>query len=243
MRAWPHSGGFSPDTPDKESQFHTQPLTQRAVYIKLIGMARKRKTWFAILGLLNWKPMSGYDIKKLVEMGLSHFWSESYGNLFPTLNALVDEGLATKRNDPESGARRRQVYTITPNGRRAFKKWLHEPADPVQTRNELQLKFFLTSRGSIDDSIRLLEEYRSQQKERYIEYKDSEIILAEAVRTDVMPDEFEPIMGKTAERSNELLIFSLTLRHGILAIEARMAWIEEALRALRARKRSRRSTR
>ena len=68
----------------------------------MIGMARKRKTWFAILGLLRWKPMSGYDIKKLVEMGLSHFWSESYGSLFPTLNALVDEGLATKRNDPKS---------------------------------------------------------------------------------------------------------------------------------------------
>lgn len=187
--------------------------------------------------------MSGYDIKKLVEMGLSHFWSESYGNLFPTLNALVDERLATKRTDPKSGARRRQVYTITPKGRRAFKKWLHEPADPVQTRNELQLKFFLTSRGSIDDSIRLLEEYRNQQKERYVEYKDSEIVLSEAVRTDVMPNLLEPVMGKTAKRSNELLIFFLTLRHGILAIEARMAWIDEALRALRARKRGRRSTR
>jgi len=206
-------------------------------------MARKRKTWFAILGLLNWKPMSGYDIKKLVEMGLSHFWSESYGNLFPTLNSLVDEGLATKRTDPKSGGRQRQVYTITAKGRRTFAKWLREPADPVQMRNELQLKFFLTSRGSVDDSIRLLEEYRNQQNERYVDYKQSEVILAEAVRTDVMPDDIEPIMGKTAERSNELLIFFLTLRHGILAIEARMAWIDEALRALRARKRSRRSTR
>jgi DNA-binding PadR family transcriptional regulator len=40
-------------------------------------VAAQRKTWFAILGLLDWRPMSGYDIKKLVEMGLSHFWSES----------------------------------------------------------------------------------------------------------------------------------------------------------------------
>jgi DNA-binding PadR family transcriptional regulator len=206
-------------------------------------MGRKRKTWFAILGLLNWKPMSGYDIKRLVEMALSHFWSESYGNLFPTLNALVEEGLATKRTDPASGARQRQVYTITSKGRRAFKKWLREPASPVQMRNELQLKFFLTSRGSIDDSIRLLEEYRAQQKQRYAEFKESEVMLKQAVRTDVMPDDIQPIMGKIAERSNELLIFFLTLRHGILTIEARMAWIDEALRALRARKRNRRSTR
>jgi len=206
-------------------------------------MARKRKTWFAILGLLSWYPMSGYDIKKLVEMSLSHFWSESYGSLFPTLNALVSEGFATKRLDPASGARRRQVYTVTPKGRRAYKKWLHEPADPVQMRNELQLKFFLTSRGSIDDSIRLLEEYRAQQAQRYAEFKASEAMLAEAVRTDVMPEEIEPLLGKTAEHSNELLIFFLTLRHGILAIEARMAWVDEAVQALRARKRNRKNTR
>jgi len=206
-------------------------------------MAPKRKTWFAILGLLSWKPMSGYDIKKLVEMSLSHFWSESYGSLFPTLNALVSDGLATKRLDPSSGARRRQVYTVTPRGKRAYQEWMHEPADPVQMRNELQLKFFLTSRGSIDDSIRLLQEYRTQQKERYAEFKSFESILAEAVRTDVMPDALIPIIGKTASQSHEHLIFFLTLRHGVLAIEARMAWIDEALRALRARKRSRKDTR
>ena len=103
--------------------------------------------------------------------------------------------------------------------------------------------FFLTSRGSIDDSIRLLEEYRAQQKERYVEFKSSEAMLAQAVRTDVMPDTFEPLLGTTTERSDELLIFFLTLRHGILAIEARMAWVAEALRALRARKRHRHRTR
>lgn len=181
--------------------------------------------------------MSGYDIKKLVEMSLSHFWSESYGNLFPTLNALVEAGLATKRVDPKSGARKRQVYTVTPKGRREYRKWLQEPAAHVQMRNELQLKFFLTSRGSIDDSIRLLEEYGAQQTERYTEFKEFEKVLAEAVRTDVMPDELMPIIGSTAAHSNEQLIFFLTLRHGILAIEARMAWVEESLRALRARKR------
>lgn len=206
-------------------------------------MARKRKTWFAILGLLNWKPMSGYDIKKLVEMSLSHFWSESYGNLFPTLNALVEEGLATRRVDPDSGGRRRREYAITPKGRRAYEKWLREPADPVQTRNELQLKFFLTSRGSVDDSIRLLEEYRVQQKQLYTEFRSSEAVLAQAVRDDEMPDEVAPLLGETSGRSNELLIFYLTLRHGILAIEARMAWITEALRALRSRRRRRKTTR
>jgi PadR family transcriptional regulator AphA len=206
-------------------------------------MAKKRKTWYAILGLLTWKPMSGYDIKKMVEAGLSHFWSESYGNLFPTLNALVAEGLASRTTDVKSGRRRRHVYRVTRKGRRAFEDWLREPTDPPQVRSELQLKFFLTSRMPVDSGIRLLEEYRVQQRDRYAEYKESEDILVRAVRSNEMPDELEPVLGggTSAERRNELLIFSLTLRHGILGIEARLAWIEEALARLRARKRSARS--
>ena len=106
----------------------------------------------------------------------------------------------------------------------------------MQVRNELQLKFFLTSRGSIDDSIRLLEEYRAQQQARYDEFKEFESVLSHAVRTDTMPEEIESLLGKTTKQSNELLIFFLTLRHGVLAIEARMTWVDESLRELRARK-------
>jgi len=200
-------------------------------------MARKRQTWFAILGLLSWKPMSGYDIKKMVEMGLSHFWSESYGNLFPTLGALVEEGLATRKQDRSTGKRTRYVYRITPKGRRAFDQWLHEPAEMPQVRNERQLRFFLTARRPPEESIRILEQYRVQQKERYEEYRESEVILKQAVRDGVMPPELEEVLARyhiTSENeSNELLVFLLTLRHGILAIEARLAWIDEAVAAVR----------
>ena len=48
-------------------------------------------------GIGTWQPMSGYEIKRLVEMGLRHFWNESYGQLYPTLAALVDdEALVTE---------------------------------------------------------------------------------------------------------------------------------------------------
>jgi len=201
-------------------------------------MARRQKTKYAILGLLSWKPMSGYDIKKMVEVALSHFWSESYGQLFPTLGRLVDEGLATRTVDRGSGARERIVYTITSKGRREFDAWMQEAADPPRVRNELQLKFFLTSRRSTDESIRLLEEYRAQQEELQRDYRDSETILARALRESTLPEEVRRVLGspdgRGAAAPNELLIFHLTLRHGILAVEARLEWIEESLAALRA---------
>jgi DNA-binding PadR family transcriptional regulator len=44
---------------------------------------KKSKTKYPILGLLAEQPMSGYDIKKLVDVRFSFFWNESYGQSIP----------------------------------------------------------------------------------------------------------------------------------------------------------------
>ena len=199
----------------------------------------RNRTWFAILGLLSWKPMSGYDIKKLIEAGLSHFWNESYGSLYPTLDRLVADGLARRKEQRRHGMRTRHVYSITAKGRREVKAWLGEPTDPPRTRNELLLKFFLCSRRPLEESIRLLEEYREQQREVHELYADSERILRRAVRDRSLPDEFDDVLPadeskrSDIERRNEALIFLLTLRHGILKVDAALSWSTEALRSLR----------
>ncbi|MGH9601902.1 MAG: PadR family transcriptional regulator, partial [Terriglobales bacterium] len=45
-------------------------------------------TRFALLGLLSLGPQSGYDLKKRMEQSIAHFWSESYGQIYPTLRRL-----------------------------------------------------------------------------------------------------------------------------------------------------------
>ena len=203
-------------------------------------MARKARTHYAILGLLCWKPMSGYDIKKMVEVGLSYFWSESYGQIFPTLNRLVDDGLATKKLDPSSGGRRRQEYKATAAGRRVFKTWLHQPTDLPRLRDELKLKFFLTSRSEASEGIRLLEEYGVQQREHLALLLESEVILGTALRGDGILEELSDL-AKTLgwndttgpdDLRHELLVFYLTLRSGVLVAQARVAWVEEVLPVL-----------
>jgi len=198
-------------------------------------VARQARTHYAILGLLCWKPMSGYDIKKMVEVALTYFWSESYGQIFPTLNRLVEDGLATMRIDPRSGGRRRQVYRATAAGRRAFMEWLHGPTPMPRLRDELKLKFFLTSRSDPRESMRLLEAYGRQQREHLAVLKESEAILEAARRGGALPGELDELKKTldwtddgSPDQSRELLMFLLTLRSGILVAEARVAWVEEA---------------
>jgi PadR family transcriptional regulator AphA len=207
-------------------------------------MSKKALSHYAILGLLCWKPMSGYDIKKMVEVGLSYFWNVSYGQIFPVLNKLVAEGWATKREDPSSGGRRRQVYKVTAKGRKAFRQWLHEPSGMPQLRDELKLKFFLTSRDGTEEGVRLLKEYGVQQRAHLEMLRESEVVLRLALSQAEMPDELLELrqalgwndQPDTRDHANELLVFYLTLRSGILVAEARVAWVDEVLPIMQAGK-------
>lgn len=58
-------------------------------------MARENTTRYAILGMLAHSAFTGYELKQEVAKSVSHFWSESYGQVYPVLRALVRDGLAT----------------------------------------------------------------------------------------------------------------------------------------------------
>ena len=195
-------------------------------------MPARKKTEFAILGLLMWNPMSGYDIKKLVDVGLSHFWNENYGQIYPTLEKLVKNGLATKKTARKSGKRQRFVYTITPKGKEIFRDWVGRPTEPPVVRNELQLKLFLSA-NSPAKSSRLINQYRAQQRSQLEEYRASESLLRAAIKGKNDSEELNEILAISAptpsRRQRQLGTFLMTLRHGILVIEARLAWCEEVI--------------
>ena len=58
---------------------------------------------YAILGVLQYKPVTGYDIKKMIEKIISDFWAESNGQLYPTLNHLVEKGYISFEERKEQG--------------------------------------------------------------------------------------------------------------------------------------------
>lgn len=193
-------------------------------------MSAPRKTRFAVLGLLSGGPLSGYDIKKLVEIGLSHFWSESYGQLYPTLESLVAEGLAEKRAEQGVGRRQRHIYSITEGGREVFAEWLAGPTEVPKMRSEFLLKFFLSGRDGADESLRLVREFRDQQAAVDEEYAASDAVLSAALARGDVPDELSDLIE--ADSRPQLLVFLLTLRQGLRVVEARLAWCDEAIEML-----------
>jgi PadR family transcriptional regulator AphA len=102
-------------------------------------------TAYVILGLLEtWRPMSGYDVKRAVEDSTRFFWTASYGQIYPELRRLADQGLIEQQSQAEGG-RKRAVYRITAAGREALGEWLAEEPESFEMRDEGLLKLFFTA--------------------------------------------------------------------------------------------------
>lgn len=100
-----------------------------------------------ILGLLTWCPMSGYDIKQMIEESLSNFWSESYGQIYPRLRELESDGLIAKIAQEGKSARGKKTFALTESGRKRLREWLFEVPSARPPRNELLLKIFFAQEG------------------------------------------------------------------------------------------------
>lgn len=87
---------------------------------------------------------TGYDMKQLVDLATRHFWAASYGQIYPELRRLEQQGLVVGQPEP-SGGRARTVFELTEDGERALTGWLASDAELLyELRDEGMLKLFFS---------------------------------------------------------------------------------------------------
>src|SRR5689334_14250002 len=120
-----------------------------------------------VLGLLSLGPRSGYDIKTVVDRSTRFFWAASYGQIYPELRRLEEEGLI-EGEDASNGNRGRRVYELTEAGRDALRDWLHGMEVTVELRDESLLRLFFADNLPREEALGLLEA-RMHGHEQYLE--------------------------------------------------------------------------
>ena len=138
---------------------------------------RENKSKYAVLGLLGMGPMSGYDIKKKFEKITGNFWNESYGQIYPILKRLADQGLATKSIEKQDGKPDRHIYALTEEGRVVLQRWLAEPVARHIGRHEILLKLFFGKQVSLAENIQQIEHFRNLSMAELTEIKSIEAYL------------------------------------------------------------------
>ena len=119
-----------------------------------------------IVGMIALGKTTGYDIKQLVDRSVRYFWAASYGQIYPELRRLEDQGLIAGRPEP-SGGRARTVYELTPAGRQALQEWLAgESSVEWELRDEAMLKLFFSDFTDAEHRLENVRAMRAVQERK-----------------------------------------------------------------------------
>lgn len=175
-------------------------------------MAKQNKTRYSLLGLLSFGPMTGYEMKKLIDRSIYYFWTDSYGHIYPLLKKMEKEGLVVSRGEI-TGGHQKNRFSITEKGRRELKAWLRNPVEPESVRSEFLLKVFFgnqISRKEVGDMV-------VGEKAKHLE------LLR---RYDEIEKEFAGVRHESKQ------FWLCTLNYGKRLSKATLAWCDETTKEL-----------
>jgi len=131
---------------------------------------------YAIIGLLHYHDMHGYQIKNHIEKNFGNMWTVNYGQIYTTLKALVNDGLITLTEVVPSdvGAPHKKLYSLMDKGREDFKQWLAvSPEKQMLLRDPFLMRFIFFGFGEREDALRIIDEqiaFYNDQLERRQSY-------------------------------------------------------------------------
>lgn len=177
--------------------------------------SRLPTTGYAILGLLTFGEMSGYDLTKAAQGSVGFFWSPAKSQVYSELRRLVSLGFATEREVEQQDRPDKRVYRVTPEGEAALREWLNDPVvEPEQIKSPFLLKVFfghLMDREALGAQVK---EWRRQAEDLLAQFREIERHI----------------------KGEEAYFFPyLTLRCGLAHARADIRWTDEVLGRLEER--------
>lgn len=171
---------------------------------------------YAILGLLSWKPLTGYDIKKLMEDSAILYWSGNNNQIYKSLVQLHEDGLVTPEVQHQQSGPSRKIYTITEAGLSTLKEWtLSAPEEP-----EFKKAFFVQLAWSHvlsdDEMDHMLAEYE----------KELQLQLA------YQQEKHARRSGYPDREQRETLLWDRMAQHVISSCENELNWVESVRQSL-----------
>lgn len=166
----------------------------------------------AILGLLNYCDMTGYDIDHYFKSSVAFFWHAQTSQIYKelsncTIKNWVDSDVVYQSDKPN-----KKLYHITEEGKLELHRWLADAdlEDIMKYKNPLLIKIFFSSNIDIDQTMRLLEKYIRNC---------SEIIDNMNEDLNKIPD-FETKIHK----DNESFYWGMTMTYGFMYYQNEIKW-------------------
>jgi DNA-binding PadR family transcriptional regulator len=174
----------------------------------------------ALLGLLTYQPMTGYELKQFFDSTVKHFWNAELSQIYPTLKALEEHGFVAKQVAVQENRPTRKIYRITEEGREEFQRWAREPMPASDQRDAFMIKVFFGTELPAEDMLVLL---RRQMEEHQKLLAFDESVMRERIRHGSSEKHFSRKHG---------LYWTLTLEMSMAYRRAYIKWCEDSMRML-----------
>lgn len=173
---------------------------------------------YAILGLLELKSMTGYELKKLFDESVNQFWAASISQIYRELGVLENKQYLDAVVQPQSDRPDKKIYTITEQGKAAFKEWItHFPERlSKETRDEFTLRIFFGAKLGREEMIGEFQRFKDEKIRRLQEIESLKNI---PVKSALEMNLFH----------NESLYWKFVLRRASLSLEILIQWADECL--------------
>ena len=174
---------------------------------------------YALLGLLNKKSMTGYELTKEFETTLSGFWNAKHSQIYPELKALTEKGLVEYKIEITGNVLEKKVYSLTQNGRDEFIKWVNKRQKlKAVPKDEFRLQLYFSGLMETNDRIYILNDMLKQHKDRLKELEETS-------------KKFEPSPPENEEKFCDYMVFL-----GAVSRErAQCQWLEKCISLCRQR--------
>ncbi len=116
---------------------------------------------FGILGFLNYKPMSGYDLVKAFESSLEFFWHAQNSHIYLELKKLEQKGYICGKTVIQSERPNKKIFSITETGKKEFLSWLAKEngEDLTHFKSAFLMKIFFSGNTPPAQSAKLLRQF------------------------------------------------------------------------------------
>jgi len=177
----------------------------------------------ALLGLINYQPSTGYDLKNKFQKSIHFFWNAALPHIYRSLKQMENQGWIASTIEQQSGKPNRKVYKITGEGKKELLHWLAEPPEELEMRHTMLVKVFFGKQ--------LPPERFTEHLKNWREYN---VHLLKQYETVAMP-----VIQRQSEKASyaeDSHYWGLSLDYGIRHARMAIEWCDQALKGMEAGK-------
>jgi DNA-binding PadR family transcriptional regulator len=173
---------------------------------------------YAILGLLNYDSMTGYDIKKMFDESINNFWAASLSQIYRELGTLENKGYLTSVIQQQHDRPDKRIYSITEAGKTEFRYWITNFPQSLskETRDEFTLRIFFGSYLSKEELIKQFQRFINEKLKHMEELK-------------VLYEMSEKYAKEIKLFNGEETYLKFVLRRAELTLETLIDWANECI--------------